>query len=310
MKIIRGIAAFVPPARPVALTLGFFDGVHIGHRLLLERLASIARDKDAVPVVLTFDSHPYRTVKPEQLPPMIMTLTERLSLMDDLGIETAIVQPFDEQLCAVSANDFLHDILLSKLRASVIVCGYDTQFGQRREGNHAFLKAHAPHDGFELHDVPPCKVNGETVSSTAIRSAIMQGSFSHAATLLGRPWSIWAQVVQGAGMGRSLGFPTANLETGYLVMPKPGIYATRVLMRNAQFQGVMYVGMRPTFPDREAHMACEVYILDFVGDVYQEWIRVQPVQHIRDDKKFASADELRTQIELDVRRAHTILDHA
>ena len=311
MKVINGIANFVQQSKPAVLTLGFFDGVHAGHQRLLERLVSIARDKGAAPVVLTFDSHPLRVVSPDRLPPMIMTLTDRMALLESLGVELAIVQPFDEQLCSVTAEDFLHDVLLGKLKASVIVCGHDTHFGRHREGNFTFLKRHAPHDGFHLYDVPPLIMDDQVVSSTIIRRALQQGDFAHAATWLTRPWTIWARVVEGGGIGRTMGYPTANLETRYLVMPPLGIYAAYVHVRATRYRGVMYVGTRPTFPERDTRTpVCEVYIVDFSGEAYNEWLRVQPVQHLRDDRKFGSASELAAHIARDVTHARTLLEHS
>jgi len=310
MKIINGITNFTAPSAPVALTLGFFDGVHVGHQALLASLVGLAHAKGAVPVALTFDSHPFRVVMPDKLPPMIMTVTERIALIEELGVDTVIVQPFDELLSSMSATDFLHDLVLARLHASVIVCGYDTHFGRNREGTHDFLRAHAAHDGFELHETPPRVMDGQTVSSTGIREAIQEGAFSRAADWLGRPWSLWARVTEGCGIGRTMGFPTANLDVGYLVLPREGIYAAHVLLGDKRHKGAMYVGRRPTFMPKAGHLVCEVYIAGFSADIYHEWIRVEPVAFIRPDMQCASADDLRAQIACDVARASSILEQA
>jgi len=308
VNVINGIANFTHGGRPVALTLGFFDGVHRGHQQLLACLRDVAAEMHGVSTVLTFDSHPFRVVCPDRLPPMIMTLTRRIELIRELGIETVIVQPFDEALCAIPARAFLHDILRRKLRADAIVFGYDTHFGRNREGNHELLRASAAQEGYRFVEVPPMTLDGKVVSSTAIRRALQQGEFARAATLLGRPWTIWSHVVEGCGVGRTLGFPTANLDVGYLVLPAPGIYASYVHLHGAMYRGVMYVGTRPTFsPEQKA--GCEVYIMDFSGDLYDEWLHVEPVAFIRGDQCFPNAEALRAQIAHDVAHAAALLPH-
>lgn len=306
MNVINGIANFTHDGQPLALTLGFFDGVHRGHQQLLARLRDVAREMRARSAVLTFDSHPFRIVCPDRLPPMIMTLTRRIELIRELGIDTVIVQPFDEALCAVSARVFLHDILRKKLRADAIVFGYDTHFGRNREGDHELLRTSAAQEGYRFVEVPPMTINGEVVSSTAIRRAIQQGDFARAALLLGRPWTLWAHVVEGCGVGRTLGFPTANLDVGYLVLPAPGIYASYVHLHGAMYRGVMYVGTRPTLSTSQ-RVACEVYIMDFSGDLYDEWLHVEPVHFIRSDHMFPSTEALREQIARDVAQAAALL---
>lgn len=309
MNIVNGIANFTHGGRPLALTLGFFDGVHRGHQQLLARLLEVAREMRAESAVLTFDSHPYRVVRPDRLPPMIMTLTRRIELIRELGVETVIVQPFDEALSSIPARQFLHDILRKKLRADALVVGYDTRFGRNREGDHDLLRACAETEGYRLVEVPPLVIDGEVVSSTAIRRAIQQREFARAARLLGRPWTIWAHVVEGCGIGRTLGFPTANLDVGYLVLPAPGIYASYVHLRGAKYRGVMYVGTRPTFSTSQ-HVVCEVYIMDFSGDLYDEWLHVEPVTFLRDDQWFPNREALREQIARDVAQTAACLPYS
>jgi riboflavin kinase/FMN adenylyltransferase len=307
VTIVNGIASFTPPSTPVALTLGFFDGVHRGHQQLLATLTAAARTQQATPVVLTFDSHPYRIVCPDKLPPMIMTLTQRIALFEQMGIAHVIVQPFDQQFSEIPARAFVHDLLVRKIQARIIVCGYDTHFGRAREGTHALLREMAAAEGYLCDDVPPLRADAAIVSSTAIRKAIQGGDLATAHALLGRPWSIWAHVVEGLGVGRQLGYPTANLDTGYLVVPASGIYAAYVHLHRATYRGVLYVGTRPTVTPSVTARTCEVYVMDFSGDLYEEWILVEPVQHLRDDQLFTTLDELRTQISRDVQQAKSLL---
>lgn len=307
MTIVNGIASFTPPSTPVALTLGFFDGVHRGHQQLLDTLTGVARTQQATPVVLTFDSHPFRVVCPDKLPPMIMTLTQRIALLECMGITHVIVQPFDQQFAEIPARTFVHELLVRKIQARIIVCGYDTHFGRAREGTHTLLREMAATEGYLCDDVPPLRADTTIVSSTAIRKAIQGGDLATARALLGRPWSIWAHVVEGLGVGRQLGFPTANLDTGYLVVPASGIYAAYVHLHNATYRGVLYVGTRPTVTPGVTTRTCEVYVMDFSGDLYEEWILVEPVEHLRDDQLFTTLDELRAQISRDVQQAKSLL---
>jgi riboflavin kinase/FMN adenylyltransferase len=306
ITVVNGVTNVSTGGRPVVLTLGFFDGVHQGHRLLIESLVSTARAMNAKPVVLTFDSHPFRVVCPHKLPPIIMTLTERIEILEELGVECVIVQPFDREFAEISADDFIADILVKKLRAKVIVGGYDCHFGKNRAGNHEMLRAQADKYGYRFFDVPPYEIDGAIVSSTSIRTAIAEGDLDTALHYLGRPWTIWSHIVEGHGIGRTMGYPTANLEVGYLVMPKAGVYASSVIVNGKSYRALMYVGTRSTFSHHSEKVVCEVYLMDFSGDLYQEWIRVQPLGFIREDQRFGSQEELQKQITEDVSTANAL----
>lgn len=306
MKVINGTESFCDPGTPVAVTLGFFDGVHLGHQKLLKTLVHVARDIHGVPVVLTFDSHPFRVVCPHRLPPMITTLTERMKYIEEIGVKYCVVQPFDKTFAEMPAHDFLEKILVKRLHARAIIGGYDTRFGKKREGCTEFLRAHAEQYKYELHEVEPFYLEDKVVSSTSIRNAIMAGDLACAEKCLTRPWGLWAHVTHGHGIGSTLGYPTANLDTQYIVMPPNGVYAARVLVKNKWYHSLMYVGTRPTFTDDGNERVCEVYISGFSGDLYDAWVRVQPLQYMRDDIKFNTTDELRAQIAEDEKRAAVI----
>jgi riboflavin kinase/FMN adenylyltransferase len=308
VKVVRDIADFRPPGQPVALTLGFFDGVHRGHQALISELRAAAARIGGTSLLLTFDSHPFRVVCPDKLPPMITTLTERLQHLDHLGVEHVVIQSFDRMFAELSADYFIRELLVRKLRARAVVGGYDTRFGRDREGDHDMLRAYAAREGYEFDDVAPLEIEGEIVSSTAIRRAIQAGELDHAARLLGRPWTVWSHVVPGRGVGRHMGFPTANLEVGYLVMPRSGVYASYIHAQDRVYRGLMYVGTQPTFQHAARTTVCEVYLMDFAGDLYEEWLRVEPVTVLRGDTAFDSPDELRAQIAADVEKTHSILE--
>ncbi len=310
MKITNGISNFTTPGRPVALTLGFFDGVHRGHQALVSRLLEVAAQTSAISVVLTFDSHPFRVVRPHMLPPMIMTLAQRLELLAGLGVECAVVLPFDENLAQMPAYAFLDDIILGKLHAGSIVSGYDCHFGRNREGGHEMLRRRAREKGYCFYELPPCEVEGRIVSSTSVRQAIQQGEIDLAKLYLGRPWTINARVTGGYGVGRSMGFPTANLDVGDLILPAHGVYAGYAVVDARTFKAAMYVGNRPTFPGRPAELVCEVYVIGFRGEMHDKWISVQPVKHLRGDRQFDSTEELSRQIAVDVEAANQLLENA
>lgn len=306
MKVINGIDSFCDPGAPVALTLGFFDGVHRGHQKLLHRLIEVAKEHHAIPLVLTFDSHPFRVVCPDRLPPMIMTLTERMKYMDACGVHICVVHPFDKEFAQMSAQDFCENILVKRLRARVIVGGYDTSFGRKREGNSALLRDYAPRFNYAFHEVSPYYLDDAIVSSTRVRMAIMQGNLDEAERCLSRPWYLWAHVIRGHGVGASLGYPTANLDAPYIVMPPHGVYAARVCVQDTWYCGLMYVGSRPTFTPNDSRTVCEVYVTNFSGNLYDTWVRVQPLQFLRGDMTFPSPDQLRDQIARDERTAMSI----
>lgn len=307
MKVIHGVHNFKPQSSRVALTLGFFDGVHRGHKLLIEKLIKTAKEIDGTSVVLTFDSHPLRIIAPDKLPPKIMTLTERLEHLIALGVDRIIVQPFDEKFAEISAENFLEKIIKNKIKAKAIIGGYDCHFGKNREGNLNLLKEFSIQNNLKFYEVPPLVIHNTIVSSTKIRKAIQSGNFKLAENLLGRPWTIRALVIMGHRVGRIIGFPTANLDVDFLTLPKEGVYAARAEIENSKFNAIMYIGTRPTFDADSSDLACEVYIMGFSDDLYGKWLKVRPVKRLRDDIKFASKEELKKQIKIDVENAFEYL---
>ncbi len=302
MQITNGISNFTPSGNPVALTLGFFDGVHLGHQSLVAKLKNVAKEISGQSVVITFDSHPYRIICPDKLPLKIMTLTQRVKLLERCGVDHIIVQPFDKEFSEMPAEFFLKNILLKKIKAKAIIGGYDCRFGKGGKGDLEMLQKFSHEKKFHFYNVPPIKIDDIIVSSTEIRNAIRCGNLQIAAKYLGEPWKIWAHVVHGHGIGRELGFPTANLDVEYLVLPAPGIYSAYVYSEGKTYRAAMYIGSRPTFKDATPELSCEVFLKDFSKDIYDRWIEVQPVKFLRGDMKFDSIEELRVQISKDVKQ--------
>jgi len=307
VKIIHGTHNFKTPSGPIALTLGFFDGVHRGHKLLIDKLIKTAKEIHGISVVLTFDSHPLRIIAPDKLPPKIMTLTQRLEYLEKLGVDKTIVQPFDEKFAEITADDFLNEIIKKRIKAKAIIGGYDCHFGKNRKGNLNYLKNFAKENNLIFHEVQPLTIDNTIVSSTEIRKAIQNGDFTRAEKFLGKPWTIRALVVKGHRIGRILGFPTANLDVDFLTLPKQGVYAAFATIDDTKYNAIMYVGTRPTFDDNLADLVCEVYIMGFSDDLYGKKLTVHPIKRIREDIKFNSTDELKKQISADVNKSFEIL---
>ena len=309
MKIIHGVHNFKPKSKPVALTLGFFDGVHRGHKLLIDKLIKTAKEIHGVSVVLTFDSHPLRIIAPDKLPPKIMTLTQRLEYLEELGVDHIIVQPFDDKFAEITADDFLNEIIRKRINAKAIIGGYDCHFGKNRKGNLNYLKKFAEKNNYIFHEVQPLTIDNTVVSSTEIRKAIQNGNFDLAEKFLGKPWTIRALVVKGHRVGRILGFPTANLDVGFLILPKEGVYAAFAAVDDIRYNAIMYVGTRPTFDDKPANLVCEVYITGFSDDLYGKRLTVRPIERLREDIKFDSMEDLKKQISIDVNKSFEITNN-
>ncbi|NLF37893.1 riboflavin biosynthesis protein RibF [bacterium] len=299
MTLVRGLPS-VAPAAHTALTLGVFDGVHLGHQAILARLKEVARRMGCPAVVLTFDRHPASVVRPEACPPCIFDLEDRFALFDQLGIDMTVVVPFDERMAKVSAYSFLHDLLLGGLGAKAVVVGYDCRFGHRGEGTITFLEEYAQREHFAVYEVEPVYVGTEAVSSTVIRRAIQAGDMPRVASLLGRPWRFHARVIHGQGLGHALGFPTANLPVGEMVKPALGVYAGWAVESGVRHKAAIYIGCKPTFPECAGAVVCEVFMLEYQGDLYGKEIMVQPAKLLRADQRFDTPGALSAQMKRDV----------
>ena len=294
-----------------AVTIGAYDGVHLGHRALLADLVARAGAAGLSPVVVTFDRHPASVVRPESAPPLLTDLDQKLELLAECGIERTLVVPFDRARADESAEDFVREVLVEALEAKLVVVGEDFHFGNRRRGNVALLRELGREHGFEVVGV---RLTGEDlapVSSTRIRSLVAAGDVVGAAALLGRPHEVRGPVVHGDGRGASeLGFPTANLEVSTdIALPADGIYAGYYRRPDGTgYLAAISVGRRPTFYDpASASVLVEAYLLHFEGDLYGELGRVSFVRRLRDERQFDSVDALIAQMHDDVADTERLL---
>jgi riboflavin kinase / FMN adenylyltransferase len=315
MRIFEGAqarrAAEGPPIAPLALAIGNFDGVHRGHQELVRVARALAAKIGGETGVLTFAPHPARVFAPALAPPLIVSLTRRLELLAAVGVDLAVVEPFTRDFAAIEAEDFVRDFLVAGLGAREVVIGYDFSFGRGRRGNPELLRALGASLGLSVSIVSPVSIDGLLCSSTKVRELVLEGRVEGAALLLGRPFELTGPVVRGAGRGRGLGFPTANLEPEAELVPKLGIYAARAHVLDASgavassHRAALSVGNNPTFesrssPETNRGASVEAYLLDFDADLYGQRLRLDVLHHLRDERRFASVEALVAQIASDV----------
>jgi riboflavin kinase/FMN adenylyltransferase len=290
-----------------SLTIGSFDGIHLGHRALIQSVVANAREQGVPSVVITFYPHPSVVLRGRAPAFYITTPEERGALLTELGVEVVITQRFDHALAAVTADEFL-DRLTAHLGFRDLWVGEDFALGHRRQGNVMYLEQAGARRGFRLHVLPPVLVGGEVVSSTRVREALRSGDVARAATYLGRPFSVPGTVIRGAGRGKSIGIPTANLsireERAY---PGAGVYACLAQVGEGRHPAVTNIGVRPTFEGSAATPVVEAHLLDFASDLYGETMRLIFIERLRDERKFDGPAALLEQIQRDVRRARVIL---
>jgi riboflavin kinase/FMN adenylyltransferase len=290
---------------PLALAIGNFDGVHRGHQELVRAARGIAARLGGTAGVLTFDPHPARVFAPALAPPLIVSLERRLELLGAAGAELAIVEAFTPALAAVEAEAFVRDVLVGGFGAREVVVGYDFSFGHGRRGTPALLGALGAGLGLGVTIVPPVTVDGLVCSSTKVREFVLEGRVEGAALLLGRPVELQGPVVRGAGRGRGLGIPTANVAPEGELVPRLGIYAARALLLDARgavastHKAALSIGSNPTFVPAGA-VVVEAHLLDFDGDLYGQRVRLEVLHRLRDERRFESVEALLAQIAADV----------
>ena len=301
MKIFHGTEN-AKILRPTVLTLGVFDGLHLGHQRIMRTVVERARATNAIPTAITFDPHPRAVLYPESTPPLLQTLDQRLAAFEVLGIEQAIVIRFNREFAAQDAETFLREIVHERLQAREVYLGKGFAFGKNRGGNIELLRKIGGELGFFADEVAEVCFRGRRVSSSKIRELLAAGKTNLARRMLGRPYGVEGQIIHGDQRGKTIGFPTANLKPHNRVIPKYGVYATATLINNVWRRSITNVGIRPTFAgDREPSI--ETYVFDFDGDLYGDVLRVRFLHRIRDEKKFGGIEELKAQIERDTRRA-------
>jgi riboflavin kinase/FMN adenylyltransferase len=290
------------------MTIGNFDGVHLGHQALLRELVSWARQHDAPAVAVTFREHP-RQVLGDSRPRILLPLDQRLELMADFGLDATVVMPFTREFARVSAEEFLSRIIATGLGARGVLLGWDACFGRNRRGNLAFLQEHAPPLGIEARGAEPVLLEHAPISSSRIRNAIRAADLAAAERLLGRRVTITGDVVRGDGRGRQLGIPTANLDPHHDILPPPGVYAALVeLEERGQFPALVNIGHRPTFHGQGADIVVEAWLQDFSGDLYGQRLTLEILARLRDERRFSGPEELLAAIREDQRRLASLLE--
>jgi riboflavin kinase/FMN adenylyltransferase len=288
--------------RPTVLTLGVFDGLHLGHQLIMRAVVERARATNAIPTVITFDPHPRAVLHPASAPPLLQTFDQKLEAFGVLGIEQAIVIRFDAEFARIRAEEFLREVVRERLQAKEVYLGRGFAFGRNREGNIELLKAVSEQLGFHADEVAEVRLRGQRISSSRIRELLAEGRVNLARRMLGRPYGVEGRVVRGDERGRTLGFPTANVQPQNRVIPRHGVYVTATLIEGTWRRSVTNVGTRPTF-ESDAAPSVETHIMNWQGDLYGDVVRVRFLHRLRAERKFASVAQLQTQIEQDVGRA-------
>ena len=307
MKVISSLENIKEPFAYAVITVGNFDGVHIGHQGLLKEVKKRADKMSGTSIVLTFEPHPLKVLKEKKIP-LITPFERKIELIEKLGIDVVICLPFTREFSKVSAREFVEEILLKKIGMREIVVGYDYTFGHKREGNIDLLKKLGDELGFKVCILGPILVDNMIVSSTRIRNLIMEGELEKVKTLLNRYYQVSGEVIAGHDRGgRLLGFPTANLKLVNEVFPKNGVYVVEVIYNNKVYGGVTNIGFKPTFGNDV--LSVETHILDFDQNIYGKKIKLNFIKRLRNEKRFSSIEALAAQIKRDIEEARKILQN-
>jgi riboflavin kinase/FMN adenylyltransferase len=314
LRTILGSDALAAPLPRAVLTVGNFDGIHAGHRAIMDTVVARARDLRGQAVVYTFDPHPRKVLQPDRAPRLLTTLEQRLELLEALGVDAVIVEPFDLAFSRTPAEVFIREYVHGRIRPVEVYVGYDFHFGRDREGSMRLLTELGPRLGFSVTIIPEVTVDHGDVNSTRIRELLSESRLEAARAMLGRPYAVRGRVVEGDGRGRSLGFPTANVEPENEVLPGPGVYAGRLRLldegvppRGGELLAVANVGRRPTFGAGGA-IRVEAHGIGFQGDLYGRRVDLSFEHHLRGERRFPDPDALRRQISADVAEARRRLE--
>lgn len=298
MRILRGLPSYPPDLRPSVTALGVFDGIHLAHAKVLRTAVERARALRIAAVVCSFDPNPAAVLRPNEAPAPIAALDENLARIAAIGPDATLVIPFTLEFSRMEAETFVDEVLVKTLGVREVVVGFNHTFGRGARGTAALLKELGDRRGFVTHVLPPLQVNGQTVSSSAIRGALREGDVERARDLLGHPYQVSGTVARGAGRGRTLGFPTANLRPDRPLILAAGVYAAHVSWDNTRADAVVNVGYRPTFGEDQYWI--EAYIFDFSGDLYDRRLTIEFLSRIRPEMKFPGVEALRRQVAEDM----------
>lgn len=301
MKIVDDVRAERAEFTKVVLTVGSFDGIHLGHRRILDAVVEAAKRLGGVPSVLTMRPHPRVFFAQDHAPNLLTSERKKLQLLEEAGIEAVFVLPFNAETADIEALDFIHRIVCGQCKAKALVVGHDCRFGKGAKGDFELLERVAPENGFTVEQVPPLVVGTERVSSTLIRERVLQGDLEHVQVLLGRKYSVMGEVVTGRGMGVKLGFPTANVKPHHSAVPAQGVYIAEVLVAGRKLPAAVNIGIAPTI--RHEDVTIEAHVLDFSQEILGEEIEIVFHKRVRPEKKFGSHKELTDQIDRDVEAA-------
>ena len=304
MKTIKGLRALRRPMPPTVLTMGVFDGVHVGHRKIIKSIVDEARRRKLTSVVVTFEPHPMKVIAAYAKIPSLISLKHRMRIIEELGVDVVVVLRFSKAFANIAAEDFIKDTLVDKLGMKTVYIGSNFYFGRGGRSGVKDLYRLGKKFGFKTVSVKPVKVHGRAASSSLIRHLIMTGKIDEASELLDRRVSILGTVISGARLARELGYPTANLNPHHEVIPPSGVYAVFVRLNDAIYKGILNIGIRPTFyAPRDREPAMEVHIFDFKEKIYGKDLEVFFVKKLRAEETFKNREELISQIKIDENRA-------
>ena len=307
MQVFRTFEELSGHSHKVCLAIGVFDGVHLGHQRVIGQARDDARATGGTSVVLTFDPHPMRVLAPDKAPRLLTSTEHKLSLIEKLGVDSCLLLTFDKPFSLTPPDRFIDTVARQTNQLQEICVGTRFRFGHERAGDVRLMEALAPKYGFKAKEIQSVALDGEMISSTAIRQHVLNGRLERAAAMLGRPFTILGSVETGDHRGRELGFPTANLNPHDEVLPPDGVYAVRVKVGVELLGGVVNIGVRPTFPGATPGRTLEVHILDFTRDLHGQNIEALFLSKLRDEQKFASVEALKTQIAADIQAARRFL---
>jgi len=300
---------------PTVITIGTFDGVHIGHRKILKKLIKNARSPKLKSTVLTFFPHPRMVLQKDANIKLLNTIDEKVKILDELGLDCLIIHPFDKEFSRLSATEFVRDILVNSLKTKKIIIGYDHRFGRNRDANITDLVAFGNTLDFEVEEIPAQEIDDVSVSSTKIRKALEDGKIKIANKYLGYPYMLTGTIIKGKGLGRQIHYPTANLriEEAYKLIPKNGVYVVRSNINGTNVYGMMNIGYNPTVSDTENQSAdnkesIEIHFFDFDQDLYDQKLQIDILARIRDEHKFDTVEALKNQLSKDKATSLAILN--
>lgn len=307
MKIYNSTKEFDDIEKNSIVTIGTFDGVHIGHQEIIKNLVEDAKNNNGQSVILTFFPHPRIILQGSINLKLITTLKEKILLLEKTGLDHLIIEPFTKEFSRLTALEFVRNILVEKLKIKKLVIGYDHHFGRNREGDFEQLKEYGKDFGFEVEEIPAQDIQNIAVSSTKIRKALEEGQIEKANTYLGYEFMITGKIIHGRGLGTKWNYPTVNIqiEENYKLIPKPGVYIVKTKLKHQNVFGIMNIGIRPTVGGK--NQTIEVHLLDFNDDLYGKMIQIQIVYRMRDEQKFSSVEKLVSQIKQDEIRARELI---